>query len=807
MRHLSAVMALSFMASSAFAAIVVDFVDHNNYTTKNEKLEDDQDSWSSWTKENGVLKTTIKGDKFSSAIVVAAPDCDAGYQKLVVNYTSNCGDGNNIAAYGYDSYFPTDPWYEIGSFKSGQEVDVQCDAFTKIALQAQTSSTKECNVSVSSIFIGMPTELFVSGASVPNMSDYKKSGDSISLSIPFKARLDSIKPSFSGYFGSVSPSTAQDFTDGPVTYTFSAKSGTETQTIVLSITKLPGDTNAYASMFVGFCSKPNIVTAKTTTLDSPVEEQTPSVLAKQGVICSEGTKVTHPKGDGDTGTVLIDLYKWTPDSIKTKMYGRFNIDRSIVGFQTSSRASGKWYYKGEEMDSVSLSKTALDLENTVLQLTAENQKPVHYYKFKFNDVEPVNFLYEIVMIDTVANMYIYPRTIYDPETPNDTGKVIFDLPFKGTVASKLFVCGTGGSFGMLGVLYSCKNFSWATDSSTVSVSGKMSGDGGMYVHLTKDYDKRLYAVKLKRQTEVWPVFKITDVIVRDYSLTGGHYSYISGLPGETALQFRIPMNRKVKGSYEDDFEVFPIAMNPFFTYNYDFDSNTYWDYASKVKVTSVNEDKQKRIISVVSSWNEEKNLAELRHFFVQVGNVRIPGKIDQEKKFVHVDVPFEMNLKRTMISWGGPHGSFSNNYVQNKYYDLSDTIEFDIYSADSSQSALYKVAVAYNPDAFKPAADTSKKDTTVKDTTVKDSTKKEAIPLVMRNLDASVRLAGNTLMYLGDIAEVKRLFIYDALGHMVYARVGLESASMDVGAMHRGVYVVKVETSHGLVTERIVKRR
>ena len=70
MRHLSAVMALSFMATSAFAAIVVDFVDHNNYTTKSEKLEDDQDSWSSWTKENGALKTTIKGDKFSSAIVV-----------------------------------------------------------------------------------------------------------------------------------------------------------------------------------------------------------------------------------------------------------------------------------------------------------------------------------------------------------------------------------------------------------------------------------------------------------------------------------------------------------------------------------------------------------------------------------------------------------------------------------------------------------------------------------------------------------------------------------------------------------------
>ena len=57
-----------------------------------------------------------------------------------------------------------------------------------------------------------------------------------------------------------------------------------------------------------------------------------------------------------------------------------------------------------------------------------------------------------------------------------------------------------------------------------------------------------------------------------------------------------------------------------------------------------------------------------------------------------------------------------------------------------------------------------------------------------------------------NVADVKRLLVYDALGHMVYARVGLESASMDVGFMNRGVYVVKVETSHGLVTQRIVKR-
>lgn len=790
MRHLSAAMALSFMASSTFAAIIVDFNENNNYKTESAKLEDDQDSWSSWTKENGVLKTTIKGDKFSSAIVVPPPDCDAGYQKLVVSYTSNCGDGNNIAAYGYDSYFPTDPWYEIGSFKSGQEVSVQCDAFTKIALQAQTSSASECTVTLKSIFIGMQSEILVAGATVPNMSDYKKSGDSISLSIPFKARLDSIVPSFSGYFGSVSPSTAQDFTEGPVTYTFTAKSGTEKQTIVLSIGKVPGDTNARATV-AGFCK-----------LSKTASSGTKAELVKAGNLCTEGTTIEHPNASGDTGTVTLKIYKWVPDSVKTRLYGRYNPAETYTGVGVNSLATKTWYYKGEPMESVS-SATPFDLENTVVKVSSEAGTPYYYYKFKFDYVDPVNFLYEIVMVDTVANRFYYPRTVFDPESPKDTGSVIFDLPYKGTVASKLFVCGPSDDYNMFGVWRSCKKLSWVTDSSSISVSGKMSGDGGMYARVTKDYDKKLYAIKLKRQTEYWPLFKVTDVVVWDNSLNNLHYSFISGLPGETALQFKIPMNRKVKGSYEDDFEVYPITMNPFFTYDYAFDSGSNWDYASKIKVTAVNEENQKRIVSVISSWNEEKDLAELRHFFVQVGSVRIPGKIDQEKKFVHVDVPFEMNLSRAMISWGGPHKSYSENYAQDSYYDLTDTIEFDIHSADSSKSAVYKVAVVYNPDAFKPEVDTTKKDTTVKDSTGK----KEAIPLVFKNPDASVRLVGNTLLYEGDIADVRSLSIFDAQGHRVYAQAGLKSASLDVRFMNRGVYIVRAETKRGLVTARIAKRK
>jgi hypothetical protein len=299
------------------------------------------------------------------------------------------------------------------------------------------------------------------------------------------------------------------------------------------------------------------------------------------------------------------------------------------------------------------------------------------------------------------------------------------------------------------------------------------------------------------------MFEVAGVYVNDHS-QGRHYSYIMAEPGDTKLKFTVRTMAKVVNSYDDDFGIVPVSTNPFMQYGSVFESDNLWDTGSKIKITAFNEDNQKRILSATMQTNSEKSVAELRGLFIQFGPVQLPGTIDQEKKFVQVDLPFEMNLKRASFTWAGPHGSYCEEYEQNEFYDLSDTINFVIHSADSTKSATYKVVFVYNPDAFKPAADTSKKDTTVKDTTVKDSTK--VIPLVMKNLDASVRLAGNTLLYLGNVADVKRLFVYDALGHMVYAREGLESASMDVGAMHRGVYVVKVETSHGLVTERIVKR-
>jgi hypothetical protein len=207
-------------------------------------------------------------------------------------------------------------------------------------------------------------------------------------------------------------------------------------------------------------------------------------------------------------------------------------------------------------------------------------------------------------------------------------------------------------------------------------------------------------------------------------------------------------------------------------------------------VTSVNEANQKRVVSVFSSWNEEKSLAELRHFFVQVGSARIPGKIDQEKKLVHVDVPFEMNFERTMISWGGPHRSYSENYVQDHFYDMRDTIEFDIHSADSSTKAIYKVTVAYNPDAFKPAPDTTAKDTTVKDTTKKD-TIEAIVPRLA--LAKSFNLTSNgSLVSVSQVARKPfKVQVFDLTGKLVQ-ELKSEGLDLQFKIQSKGVFRVRV---------------
>ncbi|MCQ2091984.1 MAG: T9SS type A sorting domain-containing protein [Fibrobacter sp.] len=791
---------LGLAAGMSFASVSLSFYEKTDgYTTTNAKFELDQKSWTPWVKEKGYVTTTITGSEFSSGLTVTPNETCEGYLTGIVNYGGTCGS-NSLAAYGYyDGY-----WYEIGAFSSGQALSIECD-YSKIAFQAQTSSTKECSVSINSIAIGGPSDIIITKASVTSdYTNYVRSNDTIYFTVPFTAKMESITPYFTGLFSSVTPSTAQDFSKGPVTYTFKSKSGLSTKDIVLNISRTPGDTNAAIVNVFDFCSESKVYQWYQTYSDSPIIDVTKSTLAKQGTYCTEGTKITHPQNSGDTGLVELKLYKWVPDSIRHNLYGRYSAGRSnsdYAGLKFSGLAKRNWYKNGEPI-SVDLFNTPIDLENTVVEVISQNGDPVHYYKFKFVDViEENNYLNQLLLIDTLKQKYIYPRTIYDPETPNDTGSIIYDLPYNATVASKLFACGSGEDFFAERTFWrNCeKTFSLPDTSIFLTITGKMSGTSGIYATLTKDYDKKTYALKVVKQSKPWPDYKITSLFVIDHNVNN-HFSVITAEQGTSALKYTLPLAEKRSSINYYDYDVYAAISDPFATFDYepaDYDFPV-WGNGSILKVTTTNEDKQRRVLSAtVSHQDKDQSIAELRSFYIEAGLAYFEGKIDQENKIVHVDLPFEINLKRATIVFAGPHKSYSENYKIFHEYDLSDTIDFDFHSADSSKTAIYKIVATYNPDMYKeePTIDPGK------------DTSEASFAKILDNASATVKFAENNLIYTGDIHEVKSIVIYDALGNKVYSKTGFEYPVMNLEILNQGVYVVKVQTTNGKSSLKFTKKK
>ncbi|MDO4947478.1 MAG: T9SS type A sorting domain-containing protein [Fibrobacter sp.] len=791
---------LGLAAGMSFASVSLSFYEKTDgYTTTNAKFELDQKSWTPWVKEKGYVTTTITGSEFSSGLTVTPNETCEGYLTGIVNYGGTCGS-NSLAAYGYyDGY-----WYEIGAFSSGQALSIECD-YSKIAFQAQTSSTKECSVSINSIAIGGPSDVIVTKASVTSdYTNYVRSNDTIYFTVPFTAKMESITPYFTGLYSSVTPSTAQDFSKGPVTYTFKSKSGLSTKDIVLNISRTPGDTNAAIVNVFDFCSESKVYQWYQTYSDSPIIDVTKSTLAKQGTYCTEGTKITHPQNSGDTGLVELKLYKWVPDSIRHKLYGRYSAGRSnsnYAGLKFSGLAKRNWYKNGEPI-SVDLFNTPIDLENTVVEVIAQNGSPIHYYKFKFVDViEENNYLSQLLMIDTTKQEYIYPRTIYDPESPNDTGKIIYDLPYKGTPVAKLFACGSGDDFLVENTFWrNCeRTFSLPDTNITLTITGKMYGTSGMYATLTKDYDKKTYALKVVRQPKVWPDNNVSGIYVVDLT-DNKNFSAIAATPNATSQKFSINLADKRSSINYSDYDLYVAMPNPFATYSYEPTNYDYpvWGQGSILSIITYNEINKRTVLSAnVVHKAEEQDVAELKSFFIEAGLAYFEGKIDQENKIVHVDLPFEINLKRATIVFAGPHKSYSENYKIFHEYDLSDTIDFDFHSADSSKTTIYKIVATYNPDMYKeePTIDPGK------------DTSEASFAKILDNASATVKFAENNLIYTGDIHEVKSIVIYDALGNKVYSKTGFEYPVMNLEILNQGVYVVKVQTTNGMSSLKFTKKK
>ena len=762
-------------ANSALAAVSLDFFTSKSFTQTNQAFESGQTSWSTWTVEDGVAKTTISNTKFSSGLTVSFDYSEyIAHPTVEVIYGGSCESGS-LAAYTYWE----GSWSSKGTFKSGQKIMIDADD-TKIAFQAQTSKSSDCTVEISSITIGYTDELVVTKALFStNPDEYTRKEDSIFVTLPFKVDISSLTPTFAGLYSSYTPTTAQDFTQGPVTYTFS-DGGSATRKIVLSLAKTPGDTNATMESVFGFCTKKDTKSYTKEYLNSPYEPVTIQDLVKANTYCTEDASIVHPVNSGDTGTITLGLYKWIPDSLKKTMYGRLSQTEKYAGIQIPSLATKTWYVNGEEVSESS----GLDLEKTVLKITSENGDPYRYYKFVYKWTEPVNEFETVLLLDTLAVDYFYPRTIYEPETPSDTGSIIYDIPYNATAQSKLFVCGTGEHYNFDGVFRSCEGTYIVKDTNTtVSVTGKISGSSGMYVTLTNGFDRRLYAIKVYKQTKAWPVNQVVALYLHRY-IGNEHFSLIAGQQGSTALKYTIPLGTK---DYYSDYEINVVNLDPFAYTYYEFGNDELeWESGQTVKITSVAENNQKRILNAIVTYSLAKKDANLRAFYVQVGSANIPGTIDQENKTIHVEVPFEINKKHVSIAFAGPDFSYSEGYEQYGTYDLSDTIEFDFHSADSSTTNIYKVFLTCNPLMYETGDD--------------------AIPQVTGVSKSRISWQGNVLVYEGDLNQVQSVAIFDALGKNVYLRQGLDRATLDMGFLKAGSYFVRIQTAGGLLVQKFSTR-
>ncbi len=763
---------------SALAAASLDFYSNKSFTETKYAFESDQTSWSGWTVENGKARTTISATKFSSGLTISLNyQGELAHPTLEVVYGGTCGSGS-VAVYTYwDGY-----WSSRGSILSGKKYVTIDPEDTKVAFQAQTSKTTECTVEISSVTVAYASELAITKAEFSTTPDaYKRKGDSIFVTLPFRANIESATPSFSGVYSSFTPTAAQDFTQGPVTYTFS-DGGSATKDVVLSVDKTPGDTNATMESVFGFCTKKNTKSYTKEYVNSPYVKVTTQDLVKANTYCTEDAAISHPTSLGDTGTITLSLYKWIPDSLKKQMYGRLDQSEKYAGLQIPSQASKKWYVNGEEVSE----SDGLDLENAVLKITSENGDPYHYYRFVYHWTEPVKEFETLLLLDTVAVDWFYPRTIYEPESPNDTGSIIYDIPYNATAQSRLFVCGTGEHYSFDGILMPCEGTFIVKDTNTtVSVTGKISGSSGMYVTLTNGFDKRHYAIQVFKQSAVWPVNQVVGIYLHRY-VGNEHFSLIAGKQGATALKYTIPLGTN---DYYSDYEINVINLDPFANTYYEMvNENLEWESGQTVKLTSEAENKQKRILSAIVTHTPEKKSVELRGFYVHIGSANFPGTIDQEDKTIHVEVPFEINKKHVAIAFAGPDFSYSEGYKQFGTYDLTDTIEFDFHSADSTNSVIYKVSLSCNPLMYKSSGD------------------EESIPQIAQVDKPKIFVNGGVLIYEGDARQVQNVSIFNVLGKRVFSSVGMEHSTLDIGFLDVGIYMVKIQTRQGVSVLKFSKR-
>ncbi|MEN9355404.1 MAG: hypothetical protein RL318_2729 [Fibrobacterota bacterium] len=596
----------------------------------------------------------------------------------------------------------------------------------RLGFELRNTASGPCQASIDEVTVGPAAEVKVTGVRFSGISHERvtletvvqpvgSTHGTVSLTIPYGTSRSFLTPLFTGLVGDVTPSGYQDLS---TMKSFTVQSYDKT-------------TSKIYDLVVNW------------TAPSTAASLTHMKLC-EGTSCSDSVKVDSGANATDTGTITA----WFPEGSSVKKLTS-TIFASTNATSATFPASGPF----------DLSEGGNGL---VVTVTAQDGTTKRHYKV-VPSFTPVDARVKAFWLCDPSKFGIPARSIWDPATSKDTGRIVVDLP-SGLAATQYSVCQVDVS-----------------DDATRTLVGTLSTKGtGLFVRVTKGLATRTYAVTANVRKTAG-----TDATVFGLELLPfGMHAKKPGLVGvlkkaATATsngQIEITMKPGSSLSSLTNYTWFFGLSDPFAYVNADDGNATnLWGNGTSRVYTITAENLVTALKYTVSiKYEDQSKSATLKDFAIWLGSDLNFGVVDTVARTVKVDLPLEANLKSLYCTFTAPQGATASIPTEN-YQDFSVPFKFSITSPDSSTTNEYTVTVNAAPTgvrASRPASST-----------------------------LQANLADGILSVRHPAMGITKLSVFNVLGHCVAStdKIHGSQSTIDLRKQPDGIYFLRAQS----LTERI----